>query len=78
MIIVYIWTIWDLFVKLYRLPEVPPDTAETNSVMRLHEPPNFKHITPDAIITGCAKLSIEYDVDLGKHIQKLKGTGCMY
>ena len=57
----------------FRLPEVPPDTAETNCLMRVHELPSFSKINPNNIITGCAKLSIEYDVDLGKQLETLKG-----
>ena len=52
---------------------MPPDTAETNSLMRVHELPSFSKINPNNVITGCAKLSIEYDVDLGKHIDGIKG-----
>ena len=56
-----------------RLPEIPPDTPETNSVMRVSEYPEFSSITPQQIVTGCAKLAIEFDVQLGKHAENLKG-----
>jgi len=28
------------------------------------------------VVTGCAKLSIEFDVQLGKHIENLRGELC--
>ena len=56
-----------------RLPEVPADTPETNAVMRVHDPPEFSTITPEKIITGCAKLAINFEVELGRHIDQLKG-----
>lgn len=57
----------------YRLPEIPPDTPETNPIMRVHDYPQFSNISPDLALTGCAKLAIEFDVELGKHVEKLKG-----
>lgn len=57
----------------YRLPEVPPDTPETNPIMRVHDYPQFSQLSPDLALTGCAKLAIEFDVELGKHVEKLKG-----
>lgn len=60
-------------VLYFRLPEIPPDTPETNEVMRVADLPDFQSITPDKIITGCAKLAIEYETYLGKHLEDLKG-----
>ncbi|XP_064606141.1 uncharacterized protein LOC135471020 [Liolophura sinensis] len=54
------------------LPEIPPDTPETNEVMRVADFPDFQSVTPDKIITGCAKLAIEYETYLGKHLEDLK------
>lgn len=45
---------------MIRLPEVPPDTPETNPIMRHNEIHRFSQITPDNIITGCAKMSLEF------------------
>ena len=36
--------VYDLRFIDFRLPEVPPDTAETNSLMRVHELPSFSKI----------------------------------
>ena len=54
------------------LPEVPPDTPETNPIMRLHDYPQFSRIHPDGTITGCAKLAIEFDVEMERHVEALK------
>ncbi|KAL5018692.1 hypothetical protein ScPMuIL_004414 [Solemya velum] len=54
------------------IPEIPPDTPETNSLMRIGELPQFSTITPDNVITGCAKLAIEYETRLGNQLDKLK------
>jgi len=58
------------------LPEIPPDTPETNPIMCLDDHPQFSKISADMVITGCAKLSIDFDVHLGKHIENLKGELC--
>ena len=42
--------------------------------MRVHDYPEFSHVDSGLTVTGCAKLSIDYDVELGKHIESLKGT----
>lgn len=42
--------------------------------MRVHDYPEFSQIDSSLTVTGCAKLSIDYDVELGKHIESLKGT----
>ena len=60
-----------------RLPEIPPDTSETNPIMCVEEHPQFSKITPDMVVTGCAKRSIEFDVQLGKHVETLKGEPCV-
>lgn len=54
------------------LPEIPPDTPDTNPIMCVDSYPQFSQLTPDLAITGCAKLAIEFDVELGKHVDKLK------
>lgn len=52
-------------------PEVPPDTPADNALMRFDEYPHFSDITPEKALRGCAKLSIQYSVGLGKHIAAL-------
>ena len=41
--------------------------------MRVHDYPEFSRVDSGLTVTGCAKLSIDYDVELGKHIESLKG-----
>lgn len=55
------------------MPQIPPDTAETNPLLRTSELPKFTEITPDNVVTGCAKLAINFDVDVGKHVEAQKG-----
>ena len=63
--------------EFIRLPEIPPDTPETNPVMCLDDHPPFSKISPDMVVTGCAKRCIEFDVQLGKHVENLKGELCV-
>ena len=54
------------------LPEVPPDTADSNAVMQFRQMPKFSAINPERCVTGCAKLAIQYETQLGNHIESLK------
>lgn len=54
------------------LPETPPDTSDDNAVMQFHQTPRFSAITPERCVTGCAKLAIQYETQLGNHIESLK------
>ncbi|XP_012942004.1 probable cytosolic oligopeptidase A [Aplysia californica] len=54
------------------LPEIPPDTAETNAVMRTDQLPQFSEISPAKCVNACAKLAIEYETKLENHIEALK------
>uniref|UniRef100_A0A0B7A5S5 oligopeptidase A n=1 Tax=Arion vulgaris TaxID=1028688 RepID=A0A0B7A5S5_9EUPU len=54
------------------LPEIPPDTAETNAVMRTDQLPQFSQITPSKCVSACAKLAIEYETNLANHVESLK------
>ncbi|XP_059139670.1 oligopeptidase A-like [Physella acuta] len=54
------------------LPEIPPDTAETNAVMRTDQLPQFSEITPKKCVAACAKLAIEFETKLESHIENLK------
>ena len=60
-------------ILLFRLPEVPPDTPDTNPIMRVHDHPKFSEVTPESVVTGCAKLSIDHDVALGSHLESMAG-----
>lgn len=57
----------------YRLPEVPPDTAQDNPLLAYDSYPNFNRISPDKAVTAAAKLAIDYDVKLGSHLLDIKG-----
>ncbi|CAL1542791.1 unnamed protein product [Lymnaea stagnalis] len=54
------------------LPEVPPDTAETNAVMRIDQLPQFSEITAQKCVAACAKFAIEYETKLENHAENLK------
>ena len=45
--------------------------------MCLDDHPPFSKISPDMVVTGCAKRCIEFDVQLGKHVENLKGELCV-
>ena len=53
------------------LPEVPPDSPETNAIMRLDQLPAFSEITPIDCVNGVAKLSIEFETELSLHTERL-------
>lgn len=61
----------------FSLPEIPPDTAETNAVMRTDQLPQFSEITPKKCVAACAKLAIEYETKLESHIENLKGRSAL-
>ena len=56
-----------------RLPEVPPDTVETNTLMDVESLPKFSQVTPASVFRACGKLSIIMDTELSKHIDNLSG-----
>ena len=58
----------------FRLPEVPPDTAETNPIMRHNEIYNFAQLAPDNIITGCAKMSLDFITKFDDLVESLSGN----
>ena len=62
-----------ILLQFTSLPEVPPDTAETNPLLRLNSIPQFSQISPDKVVTGCAKAAIQYEVAVDDHITALQG-----
>ena len=60
-------------VVINRLPELPSDTPETNPILRIKDYPQFKQISADNIVRGCAKVVINHDVAMGIHIDSLPG-----
>jgi hypothetical protein len=68
--VIFIFTI---IVINYSIPEVPKDTAETNPIMRLEEFPKFTELNPSNIVSGCAKLSQEFDSKLDKYVDEVIG-----
>lgn len=57
-----------------RLPEVPPDTAETNTLMNTESLPQFSQITPASVFRASGKLAILYDTGLSEHDERLSGN----
>ena len=53
------------------IPELPTDTPDTNSLLRLDGLPEFTKITGKNVITGCSKLALEYEVEFGNITDKL-------
>jgi len=53
------------------IPEVPPDSPDTNALMRLEPLPAFSEITPVDCVNGVAKLAIEFETELALHAEKL-------
>ena len=58
---------------LYSLPEVPPDTAETNTLMDVDNLPQWSKVTPSSVYRACGKLAIMYETELSKHCEQLAG-----
>ncbi|VDI45567.1 Hypothetical predicted protein [Mytilus galloprovincialis] len=54
-------------------PELPPDTEDSNPVMRWKEFPDFPNITHEGVVRAGAKRSIDFEVQLDKHITQLEG-----
>lgn len=59
---------------LDRLPEVPPDTAETNTLMDVNNLPEWSKITPSSVYRACGKLSIQYETRVSEHCETLQGN----
>ncbi|XP_071132416.1 uncharacterized protein [Mytilus edulis] len=53
-------------------PELPPDTEDSNPVMRWKEFPDFPNITHEGVVRAGAKRSIDFEVQLDKHITQLE------
>lgn len=63
----------ELKINIFRLPEVPPDTAETNTLMNVNALPEWSKVTPANVYRACGKLAILYETKLGEHCEKLQG-----
>lgn len=57
----------------HRLPEVPSDTADTNTLMNVNAEPEWSKVTPSSVYRACGKLAILYETELSKHLNELKG-----
>jgi hypothetical protein len=53
------------------LPEIPPDTAETNALLRNDEIPAFNELNPNKVQTGLLKLMITFDSSFNELIENL-------
>lgn len=58
---------------VFRLPEVPPDTGQTNTLLDVQHLPDWPKITPASAIRACGKLAILYETKVSDHTDKLKG-----
>ena len=63
----------DILMLYFRFPELPPDTEDSNPVMRWKEFPDFPNITHEGVVRAGAKRSIDFEVQLDKHITQLEG-----
>lgn len=59
---------------LFRLPEEPPDTPETNSLLRATENPKFKELNKVNYVNAVGKLALEMEAKVWRVEEKLKGV----
>lgn len=46
------------------MPEIPPDTPETNPIMRTHDPvPALSELNPKLVQSGVQKLVVNYETE---------------
>lgn len=65
------------FFPVSSLPEIPPDTAETNILLRTDTLPAFSQLTTDKCVNAVGKLVIEYESGIHQLDQKLYGELCI-
>ncbi|KAL4239344.1 hypothetical protein ACF0H5_000161 [Mactra antiquata] len=53
------------------IPEVPRDTRETNAIMRHDEFPKFTELNSNNVVSGCAKLSQEFESKFDKLMEEV-------
>lgn len=57
-----------------RMPEIPPDTPETNPIMRVNENvPAFSELTPKLVQSGVQKLVINYETEMDSLYKQFDG-----
>ena len=56
-----------------RLPEIPPDTRETNTVLRTEDLTDYKSVDSEKCINSVAKLALEHESGIWKLENKLSG-----
>ena len=52
---------------------MPKDTPETNALLRTESYPEFSQYNQMKIFTGSAKITLEHDIQLTKHLKQLEG-----
>lgn len=52
---------------------MPPDTAQTNTLMDVENLPKFSEVTPASVFRACGKLSILMDTEFSDHVDYLSG-----
>ena len=55
------------------MPEIPPDTEETNAVMNYKSYPQFSAISKEGALTGTLKNCVHYEMQHANLTEKLKG-----
>lgn len=55
------------------LPDIPPDTRETNTVLRTEELTDYKSVDPEKCLNAVAKLALEHESGIWKIENKLSG-----
>lgn len=56
-----------------RLPEIPNDTTETNSILRTNELVDYKSVTAETCMNAVAKLSLEQESGIWKLENQITG-----
>lgn len=61
-----------------RPPEIPPDTPETNPILRTKEQLDYKTVGPELCQTAVAKLALEHESGIWKLEKTISGLNRVY
>ena len=64
----------NLCVCMFSFPEIPDDTAETNSLLRTDQPPKYSDLTPLKCHDAVLKLAYQFEYDMACYGDDLEGT----
>lgn len=59
---------------VHRLPEIPPDTAETNSLLNIKDNPQFDKLVKGNYLNAVTKLALELESKVWRIEDDLKGS----